>query len=296
MKIFISHAAVNADLAKALVDFIQLGGGVHHADIFCSSITGHIPNGAQFVDHILRKLAEADLVITLLSPAFFQSDFCKAEVGAAQIKKISGATLFHVLLIPPVGHADLTAMLHDVQVGNILSPANLDELHGRVTQGNLHPPDITVWNTKRDEFLARVTPLVRRGEAEELKNLVRPMDVQFIRDNTPGRKYPLKLNVTFRNEAGTSIDVKAPDWKREPGELSRADTWSGIQTALPNRRWSDHTHQATLPNGESFRASVAFDPSCNEEDLRHWHENLKIGTLVLPMRINGYDVVLEKKI
>jgi TIR domain len=106
MRIFISHASQDREIVEKLADLLVLGASVSKADIFCTSIAGlGVPNGDQFVNVILDQLNLADLIIAVLSESYFESPFCIAEVGAAQVrKKIKKDVVFHALLIPPADY------------------------------------------------------------------------------------------------------------------------------------------------------------------------------------------------
>jgi TIR domain len=295
MKIFVSHAAVDADIAQDLVTLLRLGAGVQHTDIFCSSVPGNIPNGASFINQILMKLHEAELVIAILSPAYFRSDFCKAEAGAAQVKKVAGQSIF-ALLVPPIDFKDLDGVLHGAQGGKILNPAALDELHDSAIVGNPHPPGTPEWNLRRANFLSSAQNFVDREISKSLIDQIVCADVKFVRDNAPNTTYKLKLNLTFRNDTGSPVDAITPSWSNRAGELPAIDKWSGVVKRQPNGSWGGHEHQVTVNAGQTFMASVAFDPASDDEELRLRHENLNIGKMMVPLRINGLDVVLERKI
>ena len=108
MKIFVSHAAVNAQLAKELVSLLRLGVGVSHNDIFFSSSHGNIPNGEFFVQKILTELGNSSLCISILSRPYLKSKFCLEEVGAAQVRRIGGIAGLFTLLVPPASFSELT--------------------------------------------------------------------------------------------------------------------------------------------------------------------------------------------
>ena len=56
MKVFVSHADADKQIALPFVDLLENGMGI--SDAFCSSSRGAIPNGQFFVQHILSKLHE----------------------------------------------------------------------------------------------------------------------------------------------------------------------------------------------------------------------------------------------
>src|SRR5437868_3142324 len=107
MKIFISHADADRELASEFVELLQVGAGVPHHDIFYSSRDGDIPNGEFFVQRILRELNTSNRIIALLSRQYLKSRFCLAEAGAALARKTAGSASFYSLTVPPLRFRDL---------------------------------------------------------------------------------------------------------------------------------------------------------------------------------------------
>src|SRR4051794_18155350 len=122
MRIFISHAVVDRELASAFVDLLQLGIGINRNDLFFSSYAGSIPNGEYFVERILGELNRAGFVIAILSKAYFKSQFCVAEAGAALARKEQGQTAFYSLVVPPEQLTDLGGVLYARQTGYVTNP------------------------------------------------------------------------------------------------------------------------------------------------------------------------------
>jgi TIR domain-containing protein len=84
--IFVSHATRDRELVEAVVELLQLGSGVPTEQIFYSSGAGTgVPAGARFNSYIRSKVEESSLVIAIISPAFQESAFSIAEVGAAWV-------------------------------------------------------------------------------------------------------------------------------------------------------------------------------------------------------------------
>src|SRR5438477_10985648 len=123
MRIFISHAVDDSDLAAELVKLLRLGMGVPHGDIFFSSDGTSIPNGVFFVQHILESLRTADLVIAILSGSYFKSQFCNAEVGEAQVRRIEDSAGLYTSLVPPAPFSNLGGELLGTQSGRMLDRA-----------------------------------------------------------------------------------------------------------------------------------------------------------------------------
>lgn len=83
-QIFLSHAAVDKELVSAFETLLAKCLGLTSADIFCSSLEGQgVPKGDNFVDVIRSRVTEARAVVALITPAYLDSTFCVAELGAA---------------------------------------------------------------------------------------------------------------------------------------------------------------------------------------------------------------------
>jgi len=149
MKIFVSHAAVDHALANQFVNLLYEGTGFAKTDIFCSSIAGSIPTGEEFVQIILQHLAEAGMVVLLISSPFLQSQFCLAETGAAQMRKQSGSLeRIFPLVIPPAKLDDLKGFLLGSQAALITDQTALGSIRrGGLKSGSFGGDESTVSTT-----------------------------------------------------------------------------------------------------------------------------------------------------
>lgn len=85
--VFVSHATKDKELVAAIVDLIEEGIGVPESEIFCSSLDGYgIPTGENFISYIKSEIQEPKVVVLLLTPSYFRSNFCLFEMGAAWVK------------------------------------------------------------------------------------------------------------------------------------------------------------------------------------------------------------------
>ncbi len=84
--IFLSHAAADHELVEAFETLLTKALSITSEDIFCSSLEGQgAKKGANFVDEIKSKAQQAGAVVALISPAYMESPFCLAELGAAWV-------------------------------------------------------------------------------------------------------------------------------------------------------------------------------------------------------------------
>ena len=150
-EIFISHAKENKEIADKLVDLLETGVGVHSDDIFCSSLEGMgIPSGANFIAFIKEQISEPKLVILLLTPQYFASEFCLCEMGASWV--LSHRIM--PLLVEPLKYEDIKSVLTGVQVLKIHDKADLNELQREVIEEvSSKSKSFARWEKKRDQFL-----------------------------------------------------------------------------------------------------------------------------------------------
>ena len=89
-RLFISHCTRDEESVRKFVEFLVLGMGVPHSDIFFTSQNGVLPAGQSFIENIRRAISNCQQVICFLTPNYLNSKFCLAELGAAwlQVNKI----------------------------------------------------------------------------------------------------------------------------------------------------------------------------------------------------------------
>ncbi len=181
MKIFVSHADADKPLARKFVDFLRLGAGVSHKNIFFSSTKGAIRNGDFFVANILDQLNAANIVIAILSKEYFASHFCLAEAGAALARKKAGVCDFFSFVVPPASFSDLDGMLHGVESGSILDLPIHGEMKDRIQAGIPADdlPGSSVWDEKREEFLGFAREAVSLYEAKAALSLITVNNYQW---------------------------------------------------------------------------------------------------------------------
>lgn len=80
--IFISHASADIKMIDIFMEFLR-SIGINDDDVFCTSVSGALEGGRNFVRQIKSNVKGSKMVIFLLSERFFLSYFCLAELGAA---------------------------------------------------------------------------------------------------------------------------------------------------------------------------------------------------------------------
>jgi len=100
-KVFISHATVDSELVAVVIEFLN-NVGINSDDIFCTSISGALEGGRNFVEQIKDNVQDSRVVIFLLSERFFLSYFCLAELGAAWALNQN----ILPIIVPPISTAE----------------------------------------------------------------------------------------------------------------------------------------------------------------------------------------------
>ena len=81
MKVFISHAAMNKEIVLKFAGFLESVS--NEIEVFCSSETGSIRVGSDFVETIYEELNSCDLFIPIISSEYYASRYCMIELGVA---------------------------------------------------------------------------------------------------------------------------------------------------------------------------------------------------------------------
>jgi hypothetical protein len=151
IKLFVSHATVDAPVVKAFLHHIESGIGVPPKDIFCTANKGQgIRTGTEFKSSIREKLDNATTVIALISENYYNSPFSMCELGGCWLQ----AKDFIPVLIPPLRFADMKAVLVGLQATRIAFAEDLDELRDEISERlSIKPLPTPRWSERRDEFI-----------------------------------------------------------------------------------------------------------------------------------------------
>ncbi|MFC4930921.1 toll/interleukin-1 receptor domain-containing protein [Massilia sp. GCM10023247] len=219
--IFISHATKDKELVSALVEFLENGMGVPEAEIFCSSLDGYgIPTGENFLDFIKSQIQEPKVVILLLTPSYFKSNFCLCEMGAAWAKSHKKFPI----LVPPLTYADVKDVLASTQAAKIDDDIKYNELRDYLQNVvELVRTTNTKWDTKRRAFLKKLPALLEKlsvpkevtaSEYAELKQRFGEAEaalLEYDAENTKLKEYVKKLENVKDREEVKKIKVESAD-------------------------------------------------------------------------------------
>jgi hypothetical protein len=157
-RIFISHATADVELVKLFVNLLQTGLSISHKQLFCTSLEGmRIPPGKQFVEYIRDELTNADYVVMLVTPSYYESPFCMCELGATWVRAV-GSSPF---VVPPITYKNLEGVLYGAQVGSIGDERALNDMHDALVKLKLCDPASGRWESERDAFIKRSGKVVK---------------------------------------------------------------------------------------------------------------------------------------
>jgi hypothetical protein len=150
-KLFISHAHEDRDLVLTFVQLLLDSSSLGPGDIFCSSISGSgIPDGKNFVDYIREALANASLVVPVITRRYLDSGFCMCELGAMWALQLQSFPF----LAGAIGPEELSGVLGQVQMARIDDPAALDRFAERLSEDvDGVAVDGSIWPSLRDDFI-----------------------------------------------------------------------------------------------------------------------------------------------
>jgi hypothetical protein len=289
MKIFISHAVSDKHLATKFVELLQLGIGVLHTDVFFSSTKGSIPNGSSFVQHILKELNSADLVIGLVSRSYFQSHFCLAEAGAAQARKAAGKCEFFSLVIPPVKFSDLDGVLYGVQSGNILERPALAELKDLIQRKlTAQVPGSNVWDQKRDDFLSVASREVSLYEIKESLGRIAVIQYCWSREDGANVKVHSKLRIIFKNQTGKSLMIERATWESGRDGIPPFEQSQHLKWQL--KQGDKEEFELEVPADRNFRTWIGLAEHVAAPECLNRCAKRNTGKLHLKLRLRDHQI------
>jgi hypothetical protein len=157
--VFISHAFADKPLVDPFVDkLIRLGSEVAKDEIFYSSgeDTG-VPSGENLNSYVQAEVADATLVVAIITPTFQTRPFCVAELGAAWSRT---GHLFP-LALPGMARTSLDGVLDGMMVKYLDESEALDELHDRVVKATSRLSSASTWGRYKAQWLAEVDDHVK---------------------------------------------------------------------------------------------------------------------------------------
>ena len=150
-RVFISHSSRDRDVVERFVDnILQLGIGLSHEDIFCTSIEDMgIKNGEDIREHIKNNVQSADFSFLMISTHYKESEICLNEMGA--VWAANHPVKYY--LLPGVDFKEI-GWLCDVKKAEQLNDSvALDSLERELTSFYDLPHRGEAWSRQRQSFL-----------------------------------------------------------------------------------------------------------------------------------------------
>lgn len=131
VRLFVSHAHRDADLAQRLVDCLVAGLDVPDGALRCTSVPGYqLDLGTMAPDALRRELGSSACVVALLTPNSIGNDWVLFELGAAW----SNATVSIPLLAGGLQSKDIPGPFRGAAGGPLESQGTLDNLMNQLAK------------------------------------------------------------------------------------------------------------------------------------------------------------------
>lgn len=160
-RIFISHSSKDKEVMEMFTDnILQLGIGLSHEDIFCTSIEEMgIRNGEDIRQHIKNNVQGADFSILMISKNYKESEICLNEMGAVW----AADNRVRYYLLPNVDFKEI-GWLCDTNKADILNNSVvLDALKEELTDFYGLPHKGGIWSRQRENFVEYLTNKVKNA-------------------------------------------------------------------------------------------------------------------------------------
>lgn len=221
-KIFVSHSSKDVDFTNKFVNLLKKI-GVTNDQIYYSS---YEETGADLLENCLNRIKEEFinndlLVMLMLSPSFYKSNICLAEMGATWI---SVQENYIPILLPPYTYDNISGVITNTQNSLMLGDQNigikLEHLKGKIEEflSITEKVDSMEWEREKNEFIKFIKEKMNLFEAVSSKiesiNLIDKHLVCKIKliNNTKKRLEFEEIDITIALSNGESINQKNNDW------------------------------------------------------------------------------------
>ncbi len=150
-KIFVSHSSKDKDVIEKFTDYIlQLGIGLSHEDIFCTSIEEMgIKNGEDIRSHIRENVQTADFSFLMISKNYKQSEICLNEMGAVWATE----NRVRYYLLPDLDFKEIGWLCDARKADRLGNSVVLDAIEEELTEFYGLPRKGGVWSRQRQNFV-----------------------------------------------------------------------------------------------------------------------------------------------
>jgi len=153
-KIFISHSSKDTPIITEFLDqILQLGIGLSHNDIFCTSIEDmNIKNGEDIRNHIQNNIHSADFSFLMISDNYKNSEICMNEMGAVWAKDNN----VRYYLMPNTSFSSIGWLCDTKQAEKITDRVALDKLQSELTLFFHLDSKMDLWSRHRETFIGKI--------------------------------------------------------------------------------------------------------------------------------------------
>lgn len=221
-KIFVSHSSKDIDFTNKFVNLLKKI-GVTNDQIYYSS---YEETGADLLENCLNRIREEFinndlLVMLMLSPSFYKSNICLAEMGATWI---SVQESYIPILLPPYTYDNIAGVIENTQNSLMLGDQNigikLEHLKGKIEEFLCitNKVNSTEWEREKNEFIKFIKEKMNSFEPVnaniESINLIDKHLVCKIKliNNTKKRLEFEEIDITIALSNGEPINQKNNDW------------------------------------------------------------------------------------
>lgn len=150
-RIFISHSSKDKGIMEKFTDYIlQLGIGLSHKDIFCTSIEDMgIKNGGDIRRHIRENVRSADFSFLMISKNYKASEICLNEMGA--VWATDNRVRYYIL--PDVDFKGIGWLCDAYKADKLADSVALDNLERELTDFYGLPHKWGEWSRQRQNFI-----------------------------------------------------------------------------------------------------------------------------------------------
>lgn len=161
--IFISHSTKDRELVEHIVELLQLGMGMEHHKIFCTSLDGTLPTGEDFIKIIRDNVKDRGMVLAVITPEYLKSQFCMMELGAAWVE----AEYLCPILAQGTEHQDLEASpLANIQMRKADQERDWDVIYDELLGHGMISANTARFHKKLQEFMKYIRCL--QGKTDSL--------------------------------------------------------------------------------------------------------------------------------
>lgn len=150
-RLFISHSSKDKGIIERFSDSVlQLGIGLSHEDIFCTSfVEMGIKNGEDIRNHIRENIQSADFSFLMFSKNYKDSEICMNEMGAVWATD----NLVRYYLLPDVDFKEIGWLCDTKKASKLADPVVLDSLKEELVDYYGLPNKGGIWSRQRQNFI-----------------------------------------------------------------------------------------------------------------------------------------------